>query len=67
MNPILNGARFESQHVSEQELMIMAEQVLGQVPDWFVENKKVIENNRVEAEEAASRLIDELQSLFRRE
>lgn len=50
--------------VMEQETMAKAEQVLGGIPQWYLENKERIEHNRVEAEEMTEHFLARLKKIM---
>lgn len=64
MESIRNDARSEERNMLERDVIVMAEKVLGHVPEWFIENKKIIEHNRVEAAEATSQHLAELKRIL---
>lgn len=48
MDAILSEAKTRHQMLLEHEAVVMAEEVLGTVPVWYLENKEIIEQNRQE-------------------
>ena len=56
--------RSDGRNMTEQDVIVMAEKVLGHVPEWFVKNKETIEHNRAEAEEANSQHAAELKKIL---
>ena len=64
MEPIRNDVRSEDRNLSEYDVIARAEKILGPVPEWFVENKKLIEHNRAEAKEANSHHVAELRKIL---
>ena len=59
-----NNIRSDGQNMVEHDVIVMAEKILGHVPEWFVENKKTIEHNRAEAEEANSQHAAKLRKIL---
>lgn len=50
--------------VVEQETMDRAEEVLGGIPEWYLENKEQIEHNRVEAKVLTTEFLARLQKIM---
>lgn len=50
--------------VIEQETIARAEEVLGGIPEWYLENKEQIEHNRVEAKALTKEFMARLKKIM---
>lgn len=56
METIRTDAGKVTPQLTEHEMIALAETVLGSIPEWYLENKEAIENNRIEMASMAAEL-----------
>ncbi len=58
--------QLESLPLSEEEAVVRAEEMFGSLPEWYRQNKEIIDRNRVIHDEWSDTITEEVRGLMER-